>query len=491
MLSSLLARIGSPQAIGIYLEGSEAHACRVASTPLGIVELAKTSETIDAEDPQAAIERLIQGMLKRKSDKLPVAIGIPSDQTFFTTRSMQTRGGEVSPRVLLREALRSSNVAVEEMVVDVVRSQPGSRQMASIVACHRDIIEQLVAPLEDRTLPRLRVEPAPCALLRRALQVDGSRRRAKVVCRVFLSDTHFLAVLTAKDKPLLWRHSRLPRGDETSAILAAVRALVSIGEQSGLEAQAESVVIHGRPDLHRLLDMDWVHQQIAGKLEWLDGPALDASQIACGLAEGCLDDGEGFDLARDHQRERTLWQTFPWSEASVHVALIVIMTLFLGYRLLLVKDELTSATMRNAQSKIASLSAQELQKERKELTAQVSAVEKFLDSRIVWTNYERELASALPRDVFFTSLRGVSEFSSKAKSKTKAKKQLVLNCAVAIPQNGLIPHEVDRLLNALRQNPVLNADFPLIELAELKQYKRDDETLAMFTVLGLPKGTKK
>lgn len=488
---SLLARIGSPQAIGIHFEGSMAHACRIASTPLGTVELATGSEPCDAGQPRETIERLVHGLLKHRSERIPVAIGIPTDQTFFTTRSMQTRSEDVSPRVLLREALRSSSIAVDKMVVDVVRSQPGSRQMASIAACNQELLDQVVEPLKDLGLPMLRVEPAPAALLRRALQSDTSSRRAKIVCRVFLSDTHMLAVLTAQNKPLLWRHLRLPRGDETSAILATVRSLASIGTQSGLESHAETVVIHGRSDLRRLLDMDWVHEQVAGQLEWLDGPALEGPQIARGLAEGCLDDADGFNLARQFQTQRSLWQTFPWSEAVIHVALICAMALFLVYRLLLVNDELTTATMRNAQSEIASRSAQELQNEKKDLKADVAAVEKFLESRIVWTNYQRELAGALPRDVFFTSIRGASEFSSSTKSKTKAKKQLVLKGAVAIPQDGLIPHEVDRLLNALRQNPKLSVDFPLIELAELKQYKRDNQTLAMFTVLGLPKGTKK
>jgi Tfp pilus assembly protein PilN len=307
---------------------------------------------------------------------------------------------------------------------------------------------------------------------------------------VFLSDTHFLAVLTANNKPLLWRHSRLPCGDETSAILAAVRSLGSIGAQSGLDSQAEVVVIHGRADLRRLLDMDWVHQQVTGELQWLDGPALDNAEVARGLAEGCLDDEGGFDLARHHQTQRTLWQTFPWSEATMHVALIVAMALFLTYRLLLVQDELTAATMRNAQSEIASLTAQQLQKEKKDLKLQVSAVESFLDTRIVWTNYERELSRALPPDVFFTSIRGASEFTTSSKANAKPQKQLALKGAVAIPQDGLIPHEVDRLLNALRQNPLLKRDFPLIELADLKQFKRGDETLAMFTVIGLSKETK-
>ena len=134
----------SPQAIGIHLNGSEAHACRVAATPFGSIVMASQSEPLDLERPQEAIRRLILGLSKRK--KLPVAIGLPAELTFFTTRPMQVGGGEASPRVLLREALFSASTPVDEMVVDVVKSQPCSRKLASIVACEKKLVERLVEP---------------------------------------------------------------------------------------------------------------------------------------------------------------------------------------------------------------------------------------------------------------------------------------------------------------------------------------------------------
>jgi len=287
---------------------------------------------------------------------------------------------------------------------------------------------------------------------------------------------------------------KLPRGDEMTTILATVRSLVIMGDQSGIDAKPDVVVVHGRADLRRLLDMDWVNEQIEGELDWLDAPTLDGFQIARGLAEGCLDHDEAsFNLARDCQVQQTLWRSFPWSEAAVHTVLVFALMAFLSYQLLLVKDKHTAATMRNAQSEIASMSTAELQKEKKDLKLKVSAVRSFLSSRILWTNYEREISHSLPKNIFLTSLRGTNEFVTKSKSKSKAKRQLVLQGAVQIPQDGLIPHEVDRLLNTLREHPLLASDFPQIELAELKQFKRqeDDQTLAMFTVMCLPKGSKK
>ncbi len=487
---SFLARMGSPQAIGIHLTRSQAHGCRVAATPFGPVALARQSEPVDLERPQEAIKRLILGLSKR--GKLPVAIGLPVEQTFFTTRPLQVGGSEASPRVLLREALFSSSTSVDQMVVDVVKSQPGSRKLASIVSCEQELIERLVEPANELGTPQLRVEPSPCALVRRAMKYDQTHRRKNGACRVFLNSTHVLAVLTAKGQPLLWRQAKLSRGDEASTIFAVVRSLTTISEQSALEVQPDVVVIHGRSDLPRLLDIDWMREQIGLPMQWLDDPAMDDEQIAIGLAEGCLNDTENsFDLAKGFQPQRSLWRSFPLRETVVNVALIAVMLVFVGYRLLLVQDAHSAASFRNAQSAMASRTIQELQKEKTDLKQRVSSMQKFLDGRIVWTNYQRELAAILPEDIFMTSMQGVSKFASTGKS--KGKKQLVLACAVSLPQIGLIPYEVDRLLNTLRAHPKLTRDFPVIELAELKQFKRaeKDQTFAMFTLMCLPKGAKK
>jgi len=482
--------MGSPKAIGIHLTGSEAHACLVTTTPFGSVVLANQSEALDLERPQDAVRRLISGLSNRR--KLPVTIGLPVEQMFFTTRPMQVGGGEASPRVLLREALFTANAPIEDLTVDVVKLQLGRHKLASIVSCKKKLIERLASCREALDLPVLRVEPSPCALVRRALKIDRKYRRTNVVCRLFLSTTHVLAVLTAKGQPLLWRQTHLPRGDEASPILAAVRSLTTISEQSGLDLQPEVVVIHGRSDLSRLLDIDWMREQIGLPFQWLNSPAMDDGEVAIGLAEGCLDDDEtSFDLAKGFGAHRSLWQSFPWREAAVNVAMIAAMLAFVAFRLILVSDANASASIRNDQRSMASQTMEELQAEKQDLTLRVAAIKKFLDGRIVWTNYEREIASVLPDGIFLTSLQGTSEFGSKGKS--KGNKKLVLTCAMSTPQPGMIPYELDRLLNRLRTHPTLNRDFPVIEPAGLKQYKSADEneTLAMFTLMFLPKGAKK
>ena len=162
---SLLARIGSRQAIGIHLAGSEAHARHVASTPFGCVELARQSDKLDLQKPHEAIKRLVIGLSQGRPGKLPVVIGLPVEQMFFTTRPMQVGGGEASSRVLLREALFSATAPVEEMVVDVVKSQSGNRKLASIVSCEQNLVERLMGPLKEMGVQRVHMEPSPCALV--------------------------------------------------------------------------------------------------------------------------------------------------------------------------------------------------------------------------------------------------------------------------------------------------------------------------------------
>jgi hypothetical protein len=159
-------------------------------------------------------------------------------------------------------------------------------------------------------------------------------------------------------------------------------------------------------------------------------------------------------------------------------------------------DEFNSLSSQNAQHAWASgLHEQQLQKERNELKQKVTALQKYLKDRVDWSEHGREVASLLPDNVFLTSLEGTSELvpESKKRVNSKPKKSLVVRGAVPIGEDGSMPDEIDRFVNAVRDHPALRKDFPVVELADLKQQRKTDDelSLASFTVTCLPKNSKR
>jgi len=290
--------------------------------------------------------------------------------------------------------------------------------------------------------------------------------------------------------------SELRRGDEASAVLSAIRSLAAVSKDCGIESSPSSVILHGRPDLARLLDVGWIQSQIEVPLDWLPTPPLDRSQVAFGLALGCLNREEhAFDLSHSLKRRATLWELFPWREAAVQVGLVLLMALFLAERYDTLSDSYRKVQAQETQHAwMASMEEPQLAQERNDLKQQVAAIGKFLDRRITWTSYERELAACLPDNMFLTSFQGVCELESTSKNSGQAKpdKSLVFRAAVTIPEEGPVPEAIGRFLDTLRGHETLKRDFPVVELADLKQLQstRDRNGVASFTVVCLPKSKK-
>jgi hypothetical protein len=494
-MNALLAKIGFPQAVGLYVDGTSAHAVGLVSTPFGQLPTGRFSEPLDPQRPHEAIERLLARLPKRRFGRMPVAVGVPIEQTYFTTRPINVGSSEASPRVLLREALRSSNIHVDEMAVDVVKSQPDHRHVVGIVACRQDFIRPLIEAVGGKELRFVRAEPAPCALLRRAVRLNSTARRAKVAVRLFLSEGHALAVFAASRQPLMWRRVVLPKGDEASAIVTVIRSLTAAREHCGINSEPSIIVIHGRADLKPLLDTQWIGEQVQLKLEWTEGPAFLAAEVTHGLAAGCFrDDATAFDLARQSKPPARISDLIPWPEVAVQAALVVLLALFLFHQLNSTRTAQTILSRQMAQHPVGSLPLADLQRERTQLQQQVAAVQKFLDTRILWSEYHREISESLPDSVFLTAFHGVGELATAGRKGKRAgpKKTLVLKGAVFLPENGAIPYEVDRLLSVLRNHPTLSEDFKVVELAELKQIDQpnDNRQLATFTIVCLPDKNK-
>lgn len=495
----LLARIGLPKAIGLFLNEAEATLSQVVATPLGPIEIERKQESLADEDCADVVQRLVGPLVgKRKFRRPPVSVGLAARKVYFSTRPVHAATGDSSPHVLLREALRSPNAPVNDMVVDVIKGDPDSRQVASIAACDKIYLNQILDALAQLDVQPCRIEPGPCALLRLAESKHRTRRGDKVVLRLFLSDTQVLTVLVVEKMPLLWRFTPLPQGEEAAALVTACRSMLATSKDCGVESPLNIVMIHGRAELKRLVDTDWIEEQFDATIQWHDGPALNQEQVALGLAQGSLDRNEdGFDLARSLKPRPKLMQLFPWREAILQFALLACMGLFLGYQYWTLQEAKQSLQTRAAASGVdAGMTKKQLTKEKRELEERVSAIREFLGSRILWTTFLQELQTRVPGDMYLMSIRADCGLKNMAKGSRagKVKKSIVLRGAVKVPPDGLVPQEVDHFLEAIRSLPTLEKEFPLVTLDELKQVQGriGEIPTAIFSVVCLPakKGSK-
>lgn len=312
----------------------------------------------------------------------------------------------------------------------------------------------------------------------------------------FLRKQCFGAVLAVNDLPVVWRFSCLASAKEESAILSAARTSLAVGKDCGIESSLDRVMLHGDTALARKLDLQRIEEQLGVPVQRFEGPTLDESAMAFGLALGCLDRNQrAFDLAKSLKPPPSLWELFRWRETALQVVLLVCMAFLLVHRLSTLNESCETVQIQSAQHAwVASMKEQELQKEKDQLEQEVAAVESFLGGRIAWSSYGRSLSESLPDNVFFTCIEGISEVqSTAARALARPEKSFVIKAAVSIPPDGLIPREIDRFLNTLREHPLLKQDFPVVELAEFKQVqpKLKAPPIAMLTVICLPNSPKK
>jgi hypothetical protein len=495
-MKSLLARIGLPRAFGLCVEEATVTLSEVVSTPLGPVEIGRRQEQVTSEGLPAALKRLMQPRSRHdRCQRIPVAVALPWQRVYFVTRPIQNTTADPSPHVLLREALRSVSVPVSEMAVDVVKAQPDKRPLASIVACSAEYMRSLLETLKRCGVRPVRVEPGPCALLRAANR-HRAGRAAKVVLRFFFSDHEAVAVLVAQQLPVVWRYVDLRPGDEASTIVSACRSLLIVSRDCGIESPLDVLMLHGRSDLARLVDVEWLRQQLEVPVRWFEGPALGNAEIAFASGLGCWSpEQQAFDLSRSLKPRASLRELFPWRQVVVQAVLLLCMTLFLLNRYGSLQESYAALEVRNAENpRTASMREAQLEEEKTDLERKVAAVQKFLGTRMLWTTHERQLAECLPANAFLASFQGACELETadQQRGQGKPKKSLVVQGTVLLRQKGLMPREIDVFLDRLRASPILKRDFPVVELAALKpgQSLVNETPVASFTVLCLPKNSK-
>ncbi|MBU4398787.1 MAG: hypothetical protein KKE86_05555, partial [Planctomycetes bacterium] len=315
-------------------------------------------------------------------------------------------------------------------------------------------------------------------------------RRSKTTLCVFLGATQGLAAMVAGGQPLAWKTFALPAGAEGAAILSAARTLQTQGKNYGVESSLDYAVIHGRADLHERLRQERLPSELGIRVVWQDGPALDGAAMAYGLATGCLNqNAKAFDLARLLKARASMWEIFPWWDLAYASLLVA----WLGVTLFAhsMKLEASYAAVRAQSSSHKHLNTGEsknLEKNTGNLAKKVEAVYKYLDSRILWTEYTRDISVRLPTEAVLSTFTGEWILESGRKGR-KPKKSLLVRAVVPQTADGSTPREIDEFLEELRNDPLLQRDFGSVELTDIKRSLSRDRksTVAAFTVVCLPK----
>jgi len=493
-MRSLLARLPCRQALGLYVGDGEIALSRVAATLAGPVEIARTCLPCPADSQAEMLQTLLGSGRKRPKNRPLLALGIPAQQVFFSTRPIRTTDDSATPQVLLHEVLRSPNIAIDDMVVDVIRAHPESRKVASIVACRKKFLHRLLGDLRKQAVRIVLAEPAPCALLRLAASQHPAPRRVRTLIRVFLGNHKGIAIGVAGQIPLLWRSFSLPELDESSVIRAQIRALETLVVYCGVETVPGAIMVHGRPDLRERLQRDPFIQKMGSRLHWTDGPTLDAPTIAHGLALGAVNiEHDGFDMARSLKPPLSFREMFPWKELVVQTAIVLGMGLFLYVKAQDLGDKHLGAQLEIQQRPWQQgIDESALLKEKKELKERVEAVQKFISSRVLWSAYSKDIAERLPPTASLERLQGLAEFSTDAVK--PGQRALMIKASVPIGSQGGVPAEVNSFLNDLRSDPLLLHDFPTLTMEGVEWVQPPDpkaKPIATFKIIALPKPKEK
>lgn len=494
-MKKLLAKFALKKVIGLFVGETDVTVCQVAETLLGPVQIDCQSEPYLADQLPEVIDRLLKPMLGRRKPGHPVAVGIPAFRVFFSTRPIRNANRDTPAEALLYEVLQSPNVLIDDMVVEVIRAEPGKRQLASIVACRRKYLTGILDILKAQGVRPFRAEPGPCALVRAAAHQRRAPRRSKTALRIVLGKSQGLAVVMTGSLAVLWRFFNLPAGGESSALCSAIRSVQALIGHCGIDSPLDFILVHGRNDLRGHVETDEFREQVGVPLIWSGAPELDGRAMAWGLALGCLaaqQAEEAFDLSRSMKPRLPLREIFPWAEVAVQMALVICLLAFLTWRSRTLDEALVPVRVEIAQRAWLEKTLQaQLQKEQADLGKKVEAIRRFAGTRIIWTEYTRDIAERLPPTATLVSFTGQCELETPGKQAAiKPKKLFIVRASALIDEDGVAtPKEVDRFLAALRDDPLLMRDFPLVTLEEIKFFQPNvtADASSLFTVVCLPK----
>ncbi len=473
----------SSDAIGVLFGAGRLDGCRAMKTLFGSVRYRRASVEIIDGDLDAALAELLKDLGAGQSP-LPIAAAIPTNECYFATRPIAAGAAAASPRVLLRESLRSSSARLDQLAIDVIHWQPDRRMVAGICAAPVQRVEAIRAAVAKSKHSLQRLEPGAACLIAVSPEREGRERRSSLTTRVLLGDSSLLAVMSRGAKPIHWQSLPLPPGDEATGIVSAIRSLETAANACGLDRTPDHVVIHGRSELQSLTDQTWLNNSLDGALRWVESPTLKGADVAQALADRLMaDEDEGFDLVRQHRDPLQLRRIVPYKEIVAYVCVACVLAMVLWMRLNSIRAQST-ALVSNAPPMVADGTNPRPEKER--LAARASAVSQFLDKRVRWSGMLGQITQTLPEGMRLTGIRGSAPLPKRSKGQTKSfPATLVLQAECKLDPDGSMPSSLDNLAVSLHSLDTVSPHFDSVELSDVHRTRAQGTgiTGAAFSVI--------
>ncbi len=470
--------------IGVLFGRQKLDGCRITRTLFGTTRHQQRSVELVDGDLDTALDELLDQLGVSKGTPLPIVGALPTEECYFATRPIAAGSANASPRVLLRESLRSSATRLDEMSIDVINWQPDRRSVAGIVAAPTERIESIREAVAKTKHSLQRLYPAASCLIAAAPDVEGRERRTSLTTRVFLGDASMLAVMGRGAKPIHWHLFPLPAGDEARGIVSSIRALETAAGACGIDRNPDALVIHGRPELRSLIDQQWLIDNVHNDLRWIETPTLHGSDIAQAAADRYLaSEDDGFDLIRQHRDPLQLRRVVPYREIGSYALAACLLAGVLWMRHTEIEDNY-AALVAGAPPMVADGSNPKA--ERDLLNARATAVSQFLDKRVQWSGLLGEITRMLPEGTRLTGIRGSSAMAQRRKKQVKTSPTtLILNAECVLDEAGNLPPSLDTLAAKVQSIENVKKHFKRVEISDVRRVESQENGVvgAAFSVI--------
>ena len=486
-MSTLLAKIRWGRSLGVHIARDRLVLTEVAATPVGIKVLEAWTVPVGAEGPGAALGGWLRThWTSRQRRGAPICIGLPAEQVFFTTRRAES--GEATQTATLETLLASAAGSIDPAAAagDFLAFKSTGLQGYSMAACRKELAASLLEALQQAGDVSARLEPGPWPLLTLADRDSTPPKGWKTFIRILLDESGGLAALVSAGRPLLWR--RFAFADESPGQVLAAAARYLLVSAEGLAPQkVQGVMVQGAraaelaaqiADRERMPPVEAFASQPYGEV-------LGSLAMAMSAREKSPD---AFDLLRNLRPRATLAKMFPRKLAIGLAAAVAMLTFWLWSSNNDVEDQCASLRRQNASHAWATTQkTNDLEKERKALADEVTAIQRFLATRVTWSDYLRDLPTRLPPNACLQGISGNYEYQASSSVQKKANRSLTLRGMAQFADRNAAPREIDAMLESLRGVDLLKRDFPMVILAEIK-WRRDVGTdVALFSIIAMPK----